>query len=391
MSKVIAYCWELGGGLGHVNRMKSVINQLEPDDIGHIHYLVRQPEKFTHEEGVAASVYQAPYAGIDLNEASPNFSHIVWRSGWHDDEIALQLVQSWMQYFKDIKPDWVFLDHAPTAAVAAHILDLKYYHFGNGFEIPPAETPFPHMLPWQKVKKATLLKWDKEVNSRLQKVIKLLNRQINLKSFQQLFRRESCLIISEPFLDHYAPRKQGPAYLPLLTGESFSQPEFGMKKSDKPGLFVYLVSDIADIVSHLQALSEFFDVFGFISGLDKAYVGALNARGLNISGKPVCMRSAMAKCELVLCHGGMGTVTQALFHQKALFLMPRHVEQQLNAYKLEKAKRAIQFPLAIDSQQLASRISLSYAAVKSFNETTKVRVEKNIWPHSLTTFITQNG
>ena len=391
MPKVIAYCWELGGGFGHVNRMKSVVDQFDPDDITHIHYLVRQPEKFTLVGSVSADVTQAPFAGIDVNEASPNFSHIIWRSGWHTDDVALQLVQRWMAHLQDIKPDWVFLDHAPTAAVAAHILGLEYYHFGNGFEIPPAETPFPHMLPWQKVKKATLLKWDKEVNNRLQKVIKQLNRQTSLKSFQQLFRRENCLIISQPFLDHYSPRKRGPAYFPLLTGKISSEPECKAEKTDKPSLFVYLVSDIADIVSHLQVLSEYFDVFGFISGLNGAYIGALNARGINISAKPICMQSAMSKCELVLCHGGMGTVTQALFHQKALYLMPRHVEQQLNAYKLEKAKRAIQFPVMIDSGVLAANMAQTYSVLKSANENAKLTGEKDIWPQSLDAFVRRNS
>ncbi len=340
----------MGAGLGHVTRMKSVLSLLDWEL--NVSFALRYPDKARHLVESDQTVYQAPFYNLDIKEVSPNFSHILWRSGWHDHDVAKPLVSEWQTLFKQTGADMVFIDHAPTAAMAACLSSIPYFQFGNGFEIPPASIPFPSLLPESKIKNKELKKWDEKLNTVLSKVIG--TRRVGNLNFQQLFDPDSSLILVHPALDHYVRPDSSIQYLPLLSNVQGASDLsinvlFGKKK-----LFIYLEKDTPDLLNKLRILSQTFTLFGYVSGLELAHIKSLKSNDIHLSDKPVNIVKAMHHCEGVICHGGIGTVTQALMADKRLMVMPRHVEQNLLAYRLEKQALALKLPLASSPDLLLS-------------------------------------
>jgi hypothetical protein len=67
-----------------------------------------------------------------------------------------------------------FIDFAPTAAVAAKLINIPYLFLGNGFEFPPSEFSFPSIQHHQKVARKSLLKWHNKIQKILDVVCKKL-------------------------------------------------------------------------------------------------------------------------------------------------------------------------------------------------------------------------
>ena len=73
------------------------------------------------------------------------------------------------------------------------------------------------------------------------------------------------------------------------------------------------------------------------------------------------IEQAMSIADAAICHGGLGTVTQAACTATPLFVMPRHAEQLMLARRLEQQRRAVALPFGADATLLSRMIVNGFA------------------------------
>lgn len=352
----IAYCWELGGGLGHVTRIDSICNRAEftntdfsfiLKDIDRSSYIAKANKK---------NVYAAPeFSKSPPQYLSPNFAHIMLRCGWQNETCAYDLVSKWLQILEELDPHVVFIDYAPTAAIAAKLLGIPFLFLGNGFEFPPAEYPFPNILLNQKVTRKALLSCHNRLQDTLNSVINTLPKGNSKFDLKDIFRPLHGLIIAHPMLDHYLGRKAKVHFLPILAQVDSAQGNLDCLDF-KPSIFIYLQANTPHLLESLRLLSKDFNIEGYIPNLQAAQLNALRYIGVNISPQPVQVSKIMAKSQLVICHCGIGTVGHAIELSKPLILIPTQIEQSMLAHHLCLLGVAVSVPITVSARQLVNTV-----------------------------------
>lgn len=350
--KHLVYCWELGAGFGHVTRINSICND-ESLSGARFSFILKDVTKSSliakcdHK-----NLFAAPIASRNLKELSPNFSHIMHRSGWDSPASAQYLICAWLNLFELIKPDLLILDHAPSAAIAAKIAGFDFRHIGNGFEIPPSAKPMPSILRWQKTPTIELNKCDNALNRVINSVFKYFGKEQESIEISQLFSPENSLIVGSPLSDHYGKRTSKWRYLNLTStvAPSLQSPNV-RKQGKKPSLFFYLNGDISNIADYLITYSHHFNMLGYLNNAPAGVIAKLESAGIECLKQMANLEQLLPMVDLVLCHGGAGTIAQALKAQKPMVLMPVHAEQMMSSYQLQHQKLALALNNRITPQQ----------------------------------------
>jgi UDP-N-acetylglucosamine transferase subunit ALG13 len=342
--------------LGHVTRIDSICNR--PEFVNtEFNFVLKDINKAAYiAKANKRNVYAAPhFTHSPPQYSSPNYAHIMLRCGWQNTKCAYDLVLSWLQTLEKLKPEIVFIDYAPTAAIAAKLLNIPFLFLGNGFEFPPAEYPFPSILPNQKVTHKELINWHNQLQETLDLVCKKISKSQRPFNLKDIFQSQHGLIIAHPMLDHYIGRKTKVHFLPILAeidSDDISPSSFEVK----PSIFIYLHADTPNLLESLRVLSKDFNIEGYIPNLPSAQLNALRFIGINISAKPVQVSKIMAKCQLIICHCGIGTVGHAIALAKPLILIPTQIEQSLLAHHLCLLGAAVSIPKTVSSKQFVSTV-----------------------------------
>ena len=136
----ILYAWELGSGLGHIDRMLMATRGLRAR--GHtVQPVLRDLSRAHHRlgaEGLASLQSPVWLPQLANPPALGTYAAVLAAAGWLDPAgLAGLLTHGWRGLIKLVRPDWLIADHAPTALLAARGLGLRVHAVGNSFEIPP--------------------------------------------------------------------------------------------------------------------------------------------------------------------------------------------------------------------------------------------------------------
>lgn len=325
----------MGSGFGHVDRMLVVARAWRAR--GHqAEFLLRDLSRAhgrVHAEGFAAG--QAPVWLPRMSQALPamNYTSVLAPAGWLDPQGLAALVRGWQRWFDLIQPDWVSVDHAPTALLAAKLAGLPVVAIGNSFEVPPAAAAFPLMPWWRPELAAQTAAWDAQLLQPLNQALQLLGAK-PWSRLTALFDGVPAAVLQLPELAHYPGYDErtlfaGPVYL----GDSGEPSQWPTVEG--PKVFAYLNAKHPGVEPLLRALVEQgCGVQAYLKNLSPDMARRVQHPRLRISSRPLHVDDCLREAELVVSHASLGTVTAAALAGKPQLGLPQHMEQLMVGRRL---------------------------------------------------------
>jgi UDP:flavonoid glycosyltransferase YjiC (YdhE family) len=324
----IAFCWELGGGLGHITGFLPMAKRLQEQ--GHeVVYIVKNilnTEQLIGQYGV--KIYQAPIwlPKVKNLRVPLNYAEILFRFGYLNEERLFDMVVGWKNLFEIIKPDLAIFDHSPTANVASRGVSVKRALFGTGFCAPPRVKLMPSIRPWTKT---PLQRLQNSENRAMQSINSALGKMgvPELEKLSDLFDCDENFLATFPELDHYqgrGPARYWGARMSMDVGE---EPSWPNNKSG-PKIFAYLKGGYKDAEKVLEALKNVeANVLVYASGFAPAQIKKFQTERLIFSPKMFDLKKVCRECDLVICHAGHATVARALLGGVPVVMLPTQTEQ----------------------------------------------------------------
>lgn len=325
----IYVAWELGGGLGHIMRLRPVIREL----IAAGHELTLSFRQL----GRAGALFdfgkvqflQAPIhdgRAVGYIEAC-TFPHVLHNTGFSDVVELSALVDSWLLQIDAVQPELVLLDHSPTALLATRIRSLPTVLFGNGFSIPDSVGTFPNWRPELKRGQHEL---DAEANRVLDNVNRVLtaNHSPPLENLNRLFHADLSVLTDIRELDA-VPNRQQADYRCRWGQLSGKEPQWphGVGKR----IFVYLKP--SGCVPHLfkEIVRRNLPTIVFASGLDRKVSELFRAPCIRFEYEPLNMDLVTEECDLAVLNGTHGSTLQFMLAGVPQLQLPNFLEQATTA------------------------------------------------------------
>ena len=269
-----------------------------------------------------------------------------------DREIEL-MIDADIALYKEIKPDLVLTDFRFTAPVSTQIAGLKHSAIVNASSTEYRSLPYIPLFEWVPElivqRGSTFWKALDKINLKLEmfifdnvmNIFKKFSKQYHLK---RTITATNCLtgkdITLLPDIPEYFPTRQLPSdyyYIgPLTWKANIPPPSWWPPKRDKrPLLYVTMgTTGMEDVFRKLYEICQTSDMMAVITtGAQVQHLKPLQGQiyvELFIDGDLV-----MEECDLVVCHGGNGTIYQALQHGKPIIGIPTVPDQLFNMRRVE--------------------------------------------------------
>lgn len=345
MARVLM-AWELGGGMGHLDRMLTNARALRAR--GHtVGFALRDLSRAHGRIAIEGfGMLQAPVWLPPLLKPPPlgNYSALLAAAGWLNAPGLAALVLAWSHLFELWKPDQVLCDHAPTAALAARLAGTPHWLVGNSFEVPPQAEFFPPMNYWLPEHTARCADWDGVVMRQANQALGLLGRN-PLQRLTDIFSDAGRAILSIPELTHYPDAAQtAPVLGPSFVDDVGQAPRW--PDGTGPKVFVYLAPTHHDFESVMLALRKCgTPVLGHAKGMTPAQLAQFASPTVHMEPEPLHVAQTLRNADVVVSHAGIGLVSAAALAGKVQLVLPRHTEQSMVARRVEDAGIGLQVPL----------------------------------------------
>lgn len=333
-------CWELGGGLGHAGRLKSIALPLRAR--GHqvsfvLRDLVLTRRLLVDPRLAGIPTLQAPVwlhrtAGLPPEEAS--LAEILLACGYLDADALAGLCEGWRGLFRQGRPDLVIADYAPTAILAARSLGLPSAAVGPGFTMPPAGQPLPPLRSWEAPQPARLRAGEARLLDSANRVL-AAHGAAPLARGAELLLGDHPLLCTWPELDHAGRCGGGPWLGPNLPQPAGCAPAWP-PGSGRP-VFAYLRRGVPGAAEVLGALlRQGCRVLCYMPDVAAGAPAPLESPHLAWAPGPVFLPEALAECELVVSHAGEALTAQALLAGRPLLTLPHTAESFLMARRVAR-------------------------------------------------------
>ena len=332
MAKVLL-AWELGGNYGHLVALRALARELKRQ--GHAcTFAVRglgSAQGFL--DPALGPLVQAPVRltqGRNRVRTQLSYASLLHNIGFNDPVELAGRIHAWRTLFHALGTEFLFADHSPVALVAARTLGIPAASIGNGFTVPPRQSPFPsfragagHGRDLESVLLANEVAVLKELNHAL--------ALLKLRPFallQDIFRGASPALLTYAPLDHYeVPRAETFRGLPDYSYGS--PPHWPSGKG--PKIFAYLTPNTSLPVV-LKALKQSkARVLVRVPGALPEIAAAALRPGLAVASEPVHFRQAAESCDAFVNYGAHATVAEFLLAGKPGILVPDLHERVLTA------------------------------------------------------------
>ncbi|NBZ86483.1 hypothetical protein [Stagnihabitans tardus] len=332
----VVLAWELGGNWGHVRRLRALGEALTAQ--GHSVHYVLQELGALRPLPRGAVLWPAPVWSGLLRHAAlrglgepRRFGDVLANLGLQGSAMVEGLLLGWESLLSAIRPDVVVGDFAPSLMLAARGR-MPRVAVGTGFTVPPTHLPgfppFPGAETEPLVAEDALLTL---VNRALERVGRPL-----LDHLPQMVQAEAALPAVFAELDPAGALRQDRLLTPSIPAEVLTA-----TRPETPGaaVFAYLpAADLgADHLALVEALARRVPVTAVMPGLDATRGERLARAGVRLMQQALTWDRIAKGHSLVLCAGGMGTVSSALALGLPLAVLPHGFEQKLTARALDRA------------------------------------------------------
>lgn len=370
----VVMCWELGGDLGHVARMKPLAEALRRH--GHrVSFILREclpAEKLLAPD--AFRWFQAPYQSeVVPGSRAPtwNMTDVLYNTGFHAPGNIAGRVRAWRALYALLDPDLLVFDHSPTALLAARGLKTPRLILGTGFGIPPVVSPFPLFEANDAAPDLTgpEMQMTAAINGALQSL-----GEAPIARLADIYTAEAKVFFTFRELDHYPTRDAGDYW-------GAPRQDAGIPTAWPGGtgkrVFAYL-KPFKTLPALLKTLQESGcpTLIYLSKGAEATSREFRNASNLAFSERPVDLPAAVAKADLVICHSGHGTISAALLGGKPLLLLPLNMEQRMLSARVMQAGAGLAAPALVPEgvQQKFQRL----LAEPAFTEAARAFAERYV-------------
>lgn len=253
-----------------------------------------------------------------------SFADILGAAGWRDATVLAGLVRAWDGVFTLARADRLVADHAPTALLAARGR-VPAMRIGLGFTLPPSDADaFPVL-----VDTAPCFDDHALVANAAGPVLRRTGKA--LARLPQALEAEATAVTCLGELDPYRAQRRGAMVGPLevLPSPSPAPPE--------GPIVAYLVADDPRTTPALAGLvATRRPVIAHVRDARAEAIAGWQAAGIEVHVRPLDFVEAVRGAALVVHHGGAGACHVAATAGRPQLLLPRHLEQELNARALER-------------------------------------------------------
>lgn len=355
----IVYVWELGDGRGHLGAALPLLRKLR--DGGHEVWICtpasafsdRVPADFVMHWHSTPKRFTIPVGRSSLGHAE------ILRlfGGFFDESNLLALLKNWRALLTHLRADIVLVDFAPAAMLAAKTIGIPHIVFETGFFYPPDDAPFPVLDPDAPDAISRLRATEAEV-IRVVNACLLDLQEKPIVGFASLFRADDVLLVNHAMLDCFG-RASHHQFVGPIFEDAKQQPSgsFLNVRHEHDGgkpirIFVYLSPHFArlgDVLDVLAANTSLFSIV-YIPGSSDFSHRWENYLTLSVLTEAVDLGALLPGIDVVICHGGVGTINRALSHGIPLLLLPMFREQELNANRIFDLGLGVYIKGPIDAQ-----------------------------------------
>jgi rhamnosyltransferase subunit B len=373
----ILVTYELGAGLGHLNRLVAVAQRLQGD-----HKLVfALPDRALGEPIVRRAFGDKARVLEAVQWPAPNdpnirkipthtFADVIAIFGFHDVGRLLAKTAHWRTVLQQVMPKLIIADLAPTLRLA---IDgkLPFVVVGNGYTVPPRG----QLLPPIRGHETSVPALSRANEGRLLAAVNGVRAQLRgeaIDFFSDLFSGEHTFVCTLPEFDPYRRFRCGPTLWP------FNIPEIplGLPAAQRAGppIFVYLPANHPALSAVISALNDLEFPSGiYVSGMTGQVLAKRCRQTVRIHGKPADFAHVLPNTSLLIHHGGLGTAYAGLLAGVPQLVLPFNLEHSITAAGLEhfgvaKSRTARDAAVATDMRDLISSLlqdgQLQEAALK---------------------------
>lgn len=237
----VLFAWELGGGLGHVLRMRPLVQRLAERGYSCSCLAIRHEDTAKH---LPCPVEEAPWLRFTGRTGKPWVGHIgdtLAALGWSDPGHLSRAVGRWREVLEQKRPDMLVMDSAPVALLASQGLPIKRVWLADAWNTPPQHRPLPDM-------RERLLNEHREVADTEPGVVHAVNQVLaetqlaSIENLSGLFRRaEFSAMLAMAELDPFGPRADT-VYRGVWGVHAGAVPDWPTSRlgPGAPGVFCYL-------------------------------------------------------------------------------------------------------------------------------------------------------
>lgn len=139
----VLFGWQLGGGQGHIHRLATLAQVLEPYGIEPVFALKSYKIKGINFPWQVVFTPHLPFSG---RSQSHTFADILETFGFGNIEIVRSHQKAWQSILAEVKPSLVITDYAPGLVLATRGI-VPTIVTGDSFAVPPPVEVFP-ALRW---------------------------------------------------------------------------------------------------------------------------------------------------------------------------------------------------------------------------------------------------
>jgi UDP:flavonoid glycosyltransferase YjiC (YdhE family) len=317
----------MGAGLGHVRRLVTVARALREDGwepyfaLRSLHTL---PEQVA---AVAAGVLQTP-GHLNLAPRGRPFEAVTYADimgvcGYADRDALRAVVRGWDSLLALIRPDVVLADYSPLLHLAA-FGRVPVVPLGDGFCVPPDVGG-----GFARIRERGDPVWPAGRLLENARAVALDRGGPAPDSLPRVMSGQAAFVCVVPALDVYRSVRAVPGE-GALEGLPAALP--AVPDDGPPGVFVYLPGNYAYTPLVLQAaVAAGLRVEGYLHPPRPDLARELAPRGVRLYPVPQPLGEALARARAIVHHGGVGTTEQALALGRPQLIVPKTLEQGLNA------------------------------------------------------------